>query len=84
MAAGGEPGPGYFASDNVEFVTNIPLHQDSAGGRKVGRYFYITTSRDLTIYDIADPVNPQRVGSLPVGQQPVFRKRTSIPTATSC
>ncbi|MFN2388191.1 MAG: LVIVD repeat-containing protein [Actinomycetota bacterium] len=57
-------GPGYVASDNVELVRNLPLHSDSAGGRRVGRYFYITTERDLTIYDVARPAAPRQVGHL--------------------
>ena len=59
-----EPGPGYFASKNVKFVKNIPLHTDSPGGRLVGRYFYLTTERDLTIYDVSKPAAPKEVGHL--------------------
>ncbi len=66
------PGPGYFASDNVEWVTNIPIETDSAGAQLVGKYLYITTSRDLTIYDVSDPENPQRRGFLVLPQQPYF------------
>jgi hypothetical protein len=67
-----EPGPGYFASDNVEWITNIPVNLDSAGARIVGDYFYITTSNGLTIYDISTPASPQRLGFLPMPQQPYF------------
>lgn len=66
------PGPGYFASDNVEWVTNVPLENDTAGARVVGKYMYITTSRDLTIYDVSDPEKPQRLGFLLLPQQPYF------------
>lgn len=58
------PTPGGFASDNVEYIKTFPLHVDSAGGKLVGKYFYITTERDLTIYDVSDPVNPTEVGHL--------------------
>src|SRR5688500_2749186 len=68
----GPPGPGYFASDNVEFVGHVPLNNDSAGGKVVGDYFYITSSRGLLIYDVSDPVAPAMVGRLPLLQQPYF------------
>ena len=66
------PGPGYFASDNVEFVGHVPLNNDSAGGAVVGDHFYVTSSRALLIYDISDPVAPELVGSLLLPQDPYF------------
>jgi hypothetical protein len=70
----GGPSTGGYSSPNVEFVKNFPQHTDSAGGRKLGKYFYITTERDLTIYDVSDPPNPVQVGHmlLPEFGQPVF------------
>jgi hypothetical protein len=69
----GSAGPGpHFASENVEWVTNMPLAIDSSGANFVGNYMYITTSRDLTIYDISEPEAPQRLGFLPLPQQPYF------------
>ena len=65
-------GPGYFASDNIEYVGYVPLENDTAGARVVGDYLYITTSRSLTIYDITDPVSPKRLGSTVVLDQPYF------------
>jgi hypothetical protein len=64
--AGAGPGPGYFASDNVEWITTMPIHTDSAGARIVGKHMYITTERDLTIYDLSKPAAPERVGYLPL------------------
>lgn len=61
---GSGPGPGYFASDNVQWITNIPLHADGVGARLVGRYLYLTTERDLTIYDVSKPAEPERVGGM--------------------
>jgi hypothetical protein len=68
------PSVGGYSSDNVEFVKNFPQHTDSAGGRKLGDYFYITTERDLTIYDVSEPADPQQVGHLvlPAFGTPVF------------
>ena len=59
------PGPGYFASDNVEWISNIPVHADGVGARIVGKHMYLTTERDLTIYDISKPAAPELVGHMP-------------------
>ena len=55
-------GPGYIATDNVEWLGNIPVNTDSAGGRLLDGYFYITDDRGLTIYDVSNPEAPARVG----------------------
>jgi len=65
------PPPG-FASSNIEFLGNVPLHADTAGARIRDGYLYVTSSHELTIYDIADPVNPKPVSTLPIPQQPYF------------
>lgn len=67
-----EPGPGYFATDNVEWLTTIPIETDGAGARLVGDHFYVTTSRTLSIYDVSAPEAPTRVGTLALPQQPQF------------
>lgn len=59
------PGPGFFASDNVEWVTSLPIHADGVGARLVGKYMYLTTERDLTIYDVSNPTAPVRTGTMP-------------------
>ncbi|MDQ4124810.1 MAG: hypothetical protein M3134_04300, partial [Actinomycetota bacterium] len=66
------PGPHFTSSDRVEWITNVPLAIDSAGANFVGDYMYITTSRDLTIYDISQPESPQRLGFLPLPHQPYY------------
>ena len=58
------PTIGGFASDNIEWIDFFPLHTDSAGGVIEGKFFYITTERDLVVYDISDPVAPAEVGRL--------------------
>jgi hypothetical protein len=65
------PPPG-FASDNIEWLGNVPLHADTAGARIRDGYLYVTSSHELTIYDIADPVNPVPLSTLPIPQQPYF------------
>jgi hypothetical protein len=65
------PPPG-FASANVEWVANVPLHADSAGARIVGKYLYASDSRSLTIYDISDPEVPVPVGATAIPQVPYY------------
>nr|MDQ3611468.1 hypothetical protein [Actinomycetota bacterium] len=55
-------GLGYYASDNVTFRKNIREAADGVGARVVGNKLYVTTTKDLQIYDITDPVNPVRQG----------------------
>ena len=50
-------------SNNVEFVKNVAGNFDAAGGRLVDGYFYVTTTRELRIYDVKDAENPVEVGS---------------------
>ncbi|MFN2545633.1 MAG: LVIVD repeat-containing protein [Actinomycetota bacterium] len=57
---------------NVEWVTTVPLNSDSAGARRLGDWFYLTTSTALMIYDIKDPLNPKLTGVLPFQQTPQF------------
>jgi hypothetical protein len=66
------PGPGGFSSDNLEWVTFMPLDTDSAGARLKGKYFYITSSNSLRIYDVSAPESPKLTGILPLPQQPQF------------
>jgi hypothetical protein len=70
--AAAAPGPGYFATDNVEWLANIPLNTDSAGARILGDYLYVTEDRGLTIYDISAPELPVPVGFTPVPQMPYY------------
>jgi hypothetical protein len=55
---------GGFTSDGVEFVKNFASQSDTAGGVVHDGYYYITTERDLTIYDTKDAENPVQVGKL--------------------
>jgi hypothetical protein len=63
-----------FGSDNVEHVTNVLTHFDTAGARLHDGRFYVTTERDVTIYDVAQPEAPQALGSfdLPEKGEPTF------------
>ena len=65
------PTPG-FASDNVEWLGNVPLHADTAGAHLRGGYLYVTSSHELTIYDVREPTAPTLLSTLPIPQQPYF------------
>ena len=67
-SADAQEAPG--SSPNVEFVKNIPEDAESAiGARLIGRHLYLTGTRALTIYDVADPLNPKVTGSGLLGYQ---------------
>ncbi|MCA1711528.1 MAG: hypothetical protein LC789_07800 [Actinobacteria bacterium] len=65
------PTPG-FASDNVEWLGNVPLHADTAGAHLLGGYLYVTSSHELTVYDIRTPETPVLLSTLPIPQMPYF------------
>jgi hypothetical protein len=56
----------WLATDSVRFVKNIPDAADGVGGRVVGGYLYVTSSKGLQIYDLSSPEDPQQVGSITV------------------
>lgn len=68
----GGPTLGGFASENFEYVTHVPLANDTAGARIFGKYMYLTTSRGLNIYDISDPAAPALTGTAVLPQTPYF------------
>ena len=68
----GTPAPGYFATDNVEWLLNIPINTDSAGARIHGSFLYVTEDRGLTIYDISDPELPLWQSFTPLPQMPYW------------
>jgi hypothetical protein len=59
-------GPGYYASDNITFVKNFREAADGVGARVVGDRLYVTTTKDLQIYDISTPADPKRLGTTTV------------------
>ena len=65
---------GGFTSDGVEFVKNYAQQFDTAGGVLHEGHYYITTERDLTIYDVKDPANPVQTGKFqfPEVGEPIF------------
>jgi hypothetical protein len=71
-AARSAPVPPGFASPNVEWLANVPLHADSAGARIVGKHLYAADSRSVTIYDISAPETPVPVSVTPLPEVPYF------------
>jgi hypothetical protein len=66
-AASGRVGPDYVSSDNIELVNRIKTVGDGVGGRIVGNYLYVTSTKSLSIFDIAtDPENPTLVGQMQI------------------
>ena len=63
-AAGPTVGPDYVASDNVRFIENIRLPGQAAGAKVIGHYLYVTSSKDIEIYDITTPSAPALVSQL--------------------
>ncbi len=63
--ASADMGPDYISSPNVEFVTSFkPATGLTAGARVIGKYLYVTSSKDLEIFDISKPESPQLVSNL--------------------
>jgi len=62
------PGPGYLATDNVEWLGTIPLNTDSAGARLLGDELFVTDDRGITIWDVSDPALPLPVSFTPAPQ----------------
>ncbi len=58
------PAGGGFSSENVEWLGNLAQHTGTSGGKLVDGYFYVTDPRGVYIYDVAEPEQPELVGSL--------------------
>ena len=64
------PSPGGNSSDNVEWITHVPFDAVTAtGARLIGKYLYVTSWRNFSIYDVSDPMSPQLVTTRPFGFQ---------------
>jgi hypothetical protein len=66
--AGAGPTQGGVTSDNVEYLGHVPFEVGSATGAKViGKFMYVTSWKSFSIYDVSDPLNPQRLVTEPFG-----------------
>src|SRR5258705_9315696 len=65
LAAANQSGPDWVSSDNVEYLGSIK--QDVAlttGAKAVGNRLYVTSGKNITIYDISKPETPQTLSSM--------------------
>ena len=66
--AGAGPSAGGLSSDNVEFVTFVPFDFGTASGASIiGKYMYVTSWRNFSIYDVSDPLSPTLVNTTNFG-----------------
>ena len=66
--AGAGPSAGGISSDNVEWITSVAFDFGTASGAEIiGKYMYVTTWRNFSIYDVSDPLNPALVVTKPFG-----------------
>jgi len=71
-------GPDWVSSDNVEYLGSIK--QDfglTAGAKIVGDRMFVTSGKNITIYDISTPETPVTLGSLKVN---VAWENEEVPT----
>ena len=58
-------GPDYVTSDNVEYVRSIKTDVGlTAGATVAGNRLFVTSAKNIAIYDISTPDNPQPIGIL--------------------
>ena len=66
-ASAQQPGPEYVTSDNVEYLGSIKDDVGmTTGARIVGNKLYVTSGKNLSIYDITDPAAPVREGMMKI------------------
>jgi hypothetical protein len=63
------PSAGGQASDNVEWLRLVPFDAVTATGASLipDHHLIVTSWRNFSIYDIADPANPRLVTTVPFG-----------------
>ena len=62
--SGAQSRPDMIVSENVKFIKNLPEASDGVGARVVGDRLFVTTTKDLLVYDVSDPPNPKRLGGI--------------------
>ncbi|MFL6574437.1 MAG: hypothetical protein ACJ8G4_21980, partial [Burkholderiales bacterium] len=67
LAVADQTGPDWVSSDNVEYLGSIK--QDvglTTGAKVVGNRLYVTSGKNISIYDITKPETPVALGSMKV------------------
>ncbi|MEA2447982.1 MAG: hypothetical protein QOK47_1619, partial [Actinomycetota bacterium] len=65
-----EAGPttGGMASDGIEYVGFVPFDQSTSTGATIHKdRLYLTSWKNISVYDISKPESPQLLGQRPVG-----------------
>src|SRR3954471_23075831 len=65
LAAANQTGPDWVSSDNVEYLGSIK--QDiglTTGAKVVGDRLFVTSGKNITIYDVSKPAAPVTLGTL--------------------
>src|SRR5215208_3880021 len=78
LAAANKSGPDWVSSDNVEYLGS--LKEDvglTTGAKVVGDRLFVTSGKNISIYDITTPESPQRLGSMKVN---VAWENEEVPT----
>jgi hypothetical protein len=78
VALADQSGPDWVSSDNVEYLGS--LKQDvglTTGAKVVGDRLFVTSGKNITIYDISKPEAPQTLGSMKVN---VAWENEEVPT----
>jgi hypothetical protein len=67
-SAGAGPSAGGITSDNVEWIAYVPFDFGTASGASIiGKYMYVTSWRNFSIYDVSDPLAPALTATVPFG-----------------
>src|SRR5215212_4173001 len=56
--------PDMITSEHVKYLHHFPTSSDGVGARVVGNRLFVTTTKNLEVYDITDPPNPVRLGAI--------------------
>ena len=69
VAAAQSPSQGGFSTENVTYKGFVPFEGATSTGVTIqGKYMYLTSWKNISIYDITDPLNPELQGTpFPIG-----------------
>lgn len=70
LAQAAPSGAAGIASDNVEYITTIPIEVGTwTTARLYGDYLYVSGNKSFTIFDVSTPESPALVSHTPTGVQ---------------
>jgi hypothetical protein len=66
LSAANQTGPDWVSSDNVEYIGSLKADVGiTTGARVVGNRLFVTSAKNISIYDISTPEDPQLLGLMP-------------------